>query len=197
MTFGFIMDVSVREYQNYLGKNMQEGYGFITFSTYESAFDACQRVRDVNIDGITLTCTLTHQHNPTSRKHAKYHAKLATSSDSYDQSYGSSSSLLRSDVGTYHMPMVSAMPYGGVHALTTASMPPLIASAAPSPSWMSSQPTGAHFPLPSSAYGYPPMAPMLQIPNPPMPTNYYHPHIAHQGLNYYPDHGSSSFVRSF
>jgi hypothetical protein len=47
---------------------MQEGYGFLTFASLNDAQRVCANFANSTIDGITLFCALTHQHNPNSRK---------------------------------------------------------------------------------------------------------------------------------
>ena len=62
--FGCILDVSVKEYAIYHDQNMQEGYGFITYESEECIHRAVQACQNVIVQGITLKCTITHQHNP-------------------------------------------------------------------------------------------------------------------------------------
>ena len=50
---------------------MQEGYGFITFATMTDAQRVVANFANYTIEGVTLFCALTHQHNPTSKKGRK------------------------------------------------------------------------------------------------------------------------------
>ena len=59
--YGLILDVTVKDYQQYRDSNMQEGYGFVTFSRVEEALEASRNCQDIVVDGITLKCTMTHR----------------------------------------------------------------------------------------------------------------------------------------
>ena len=56
---GKIIDVCVKEYRQYDDKNMQEGYAFITMATMEEAQQLCARFSSVQLQGFTLSCSLT------------------------------------------------------------------------------------------------------------------------------------------
>jgi hypothetical protein len=56
---GKIIDVCVKEYRQYDDKNMQEGYAFITMATMEDAQHLCSRFSSVQLQGFTLSCSLT------------------------------------------------------------------------------------------------------------------------------------------
>lgn len=61
---------------------MQEGYGFITFENEDCIQRAVQACQNVIVQGITLKCTITHQHNPIGskkggNKRSPTHAALA------------------------------------------------------------------------------------------------------------------------
>jgi hypothetical protein len=47
---------------------MQEGYGFITFENDDCIQRAVQACQNVIVQGMTLKCTITHQHNPIGSK---------------------------------------------------------------------------------------------------------------------------------
>jgi hypothetical protein len=59
--YGEIVDVTVKDYQQYRETNMQEGYGFVTFRMYKDAMEASRRCQDVVVEGITLCCSITHR----------------------------------------------------------------------------------------------------------------------------------------
>lgn len=50
---------------------MQEGYGFVSFETEDAIMRALSACQNVIVQGITLKCTITHQHNPHSKKNKK------------------------------------------------------------------------------------------------------------------------------
>ncbi len=50
---------------------MQEGYGFISFETEDAIMRALNACQNIIVHGITLKCTITHQHNPHSKKNKK------------------------------------------------------------------------------------------------------------------------------
>lgn len=55
---------------------MQEGYSFLTFATLNDAQRVCNSFANTTIDGITLFCALTHQHNPNSKKGKRFNNKM-------------------------------------------------------------------------------------------------------------------------
>ncbi len=67
--YGNIMDVVVREYTIHQTQNRQEGYGFITFSSDESATVAVSECSCLIVDGIIVNATMSHRHinSPKSR----------------------------------------------------------------------------------------------------------------------------------
>ena len=66
--YGRIMDVTVKDYAVYRDQNLQEGYGFVTMASYDEALKMVSNVQNMCIDGIVLTCQLTHQHNQSMMK---------------------------------------------------------------------------------------------------------------------------------
>ncbi len=72
-----VIDVSVKEYAMYRDQNMQEGYGFLTLASYDDAMRVASAVQNVCFEGVTLTCQLTHQHNPSSKKNKGFHGGMS------------------------------------------------------------------------------------------------------------------------
>ncbi len=58
--YGVIVDCVVKEYQQYKQSDLQEGYGFIVFANYDDAALATSKVQENHIDGITLSCKMSH-----------------------------------------------------------------------------------------------------------------------------------------
>ncbi len=77
--YGLILDVTVKDYQQYRDSNMQEGYGFVTFSKVEEALEASRKCQDVEVEGITLRCTMTHRNRHSSRSMSNHGGKRAGS----------------------------------------------------------------------------------------------------------------------
>ncbi len=77
--YGLILDVTVKDYQQYRDSNMQEGYGFVTFSKVEEAHEASRKCQDVEVEGITLKCTMTHRNRQSSRSMSNHGNKRAGS----------------------------------------------------------------------------------------------------------------------
>lgn len=50
---------------------MQEGYGFVSFESDDAVIRAINTCQNVVVQGITLKCTITHQHNPHGKKGKK------------------------------------------------------------------------------------------------------------------------------
>ncbi len=72
-----VIDVSVKEYAMYRDQNMQEGYGFLTLASYDDAMRVASAVQNVCFEGVTLTCQLTHQHNPSSKKNKGFNVGMS------------------------------------------------------------------------------------------------------------------------
>ncbi len=62
--YGVILDCSVKEYQEHKTMDKQEGYGFISFRSYDDALHVIKVCRSVTIEGITLTCSLSNWIHP-------------------------------------------------------------------------------------------------------------------------------------
>ena len=66
--YGILLDCCVKEYQQYKESNMQEGYGFIAFTSYEDAVKVTNICQNINVQGITLTCSMSHLLHPAAPK---------------------------------------------------------------------------------------------------------------------------------
>lgn len=77
--FGSVIDITIKEYAVYHEQNMQEGYGFVSFETEDAVMRAIAACQNVIVHGITLKCTITHQHNPHAKKNKKGSPTAATS----------------------------------------------------------------------------------------------------------------------
>ena len=55
--YGVILDCSVKDYQWNKDTNRQEGYGFVSFASNDDATNAINVCRNMNVDGIILTCS--------------------------------------------------------------------------------------------------------------------------------------------
>jgi RNA recognition motif-containing protein len=69
--YGVLLDCCVKEYQQYKESNMQEGYGFIAFHSYEDAVKVTNVCQNLNVQGITLTCSMSHLLHPGNKKNGQ------------------------------------------------------------------------------------------------------------------------------
>ncbi len=57
---GKLLDCSVKDYKFHQEQKVQEGYGFLTLASFEEAQKLATECRNITVDGITVTCSLTH-----------------------------------------------------------------------------------------------------------------------------------------
>ena len=219
MDFGKIVDVSVKDYQVYHEKNMQEGYGFVTFQSYECAMATCASAQNITLDGISMTCTLTHQHNPASKKHHNTPRQIPQpTQERLDPHQVSPPSTYAPLPVNGYIPMQTTSvthPVNHPHSARMPSYPTHVVLANPAmhipiqaaaPNWMPLSTQGpSHFvPMPHgmapAMYSVPhqtgPMRPAAPILHTPPQTMVYPPHVANNSLSYY-QQPAGTYVRSY